>query len=211
MRRAFTRWLPALLLLAAASAASLAPDAFVLDRAAVGGGEIWRLWTGHLVHHTAAHFAFDVGVALLLLAFVRRPLAWLVLPPIVGGAVLVARPDLATYAGLSGVLHGLTVLAGFDLLREGRGVERWAAAALLLGVIAKSILEATLGVSILSGGFDMGAETVHVAHLAGVAGGLLLVGLDAGFCSARPSMTVPTVEWTRPQSARPQSTKLAQW
>ena len=174
-----TRWLPALLLLVAASAASLAPDAFLLDRAAVEGGALWRLWTGHLVHHTAAHFAFDVSVALLLLCFVRRPLAWLVLPPVVGGVVLLARPHLATYAGLSGVLHGLTVLAGFDVLRELRGLERWIAGGLLLGVIAKAVVEAALGVSIFSGGFDMGAETVFVAHLAGVAGGLALVGLEA--------------------------------
>lgn len=173
------RWLPALLLVAAALAASLAPGAFLLEREALGHGEVWRLWTGHFVHHTVAHFVFDVGVAAFLLLLVKRPLAWLVLPPVVGGIVLLARPDLVSYAGLSGVLHGLTLLAGAAILREGVGFERIAAGALLIGVCAKAVFEAALGVSVFSGGFDMGAETIYLAHLAGVAGGLLLLGLEA--------------------------------
>ena len=172
------RWLPALLLVAAASAASLAPGAFLLEREALGHGEVWRLWTGHFVHHTVAHFVFDVGVAAFLLLLVRRPLAWLVLPPVVGGAVLLARPDLVSYAGLSGVLHGLTVLAGVSILRSGVGFERLAAGALLVGVVAKAVYEAVAGVSVFSGGFDMGAETIYLAHIAGVAGAALLLALD---------------------------------
>ncbi len=172
------RWLPALLLVAVASAASLLPGVFLLEREALADGEVWRLWTGHFVHHTAAHFVFDVGVAVFLFLLVRRPLAWLVLPPFVSGVVLAARPDLASYAGLSGMLHGLTVLAGVAVFRAGRGFERFAASALLVGVCAKAVYEATAGVSVFSGGFDMGAETIFVAHLAGVIGGLVMVGAD---------------------------------
>lgn len=165
-----------LLLAAAASAASFAPASFVLDRAALEQGEIWRLWTGHLVHHTFAHFAFDVGVAVVLLSLVRRATPWLLLAPCVSAAVLVLRPDLATYAGLSGVLHGVTVLAGFDLLRRGSAAERWMAGGLVGGVAAKAVYEAAHGASLFSGGFDMGAETVFAAHLAGVLGGFLIAG-----------------------------------
>ncbi len=206
------RWLPALLLIAAASAASLAPGAFLLEREALGQGEVWRLWTGHLVHHTAWHFVFDVGVAVFLLLLVQRPWAWLVLPPIVGGAVLVARPDLVSYAGLSGVLHGLTVLAGVSLFRQGQGFERFAAGALLAGVLTKALYEGIAGVSVFTGGFDMGAETIYLAHLAGVVGALGMLGVErfakryrrSGRANSSPgTSTKPSIARERADSSPP--------
>ncbi|MHC4934103.1 MAG: hypothetical protein ACYTGV_18170, partial [Planctomycetota bacterium] len=55
-----------LLLLCAAGIASAWPNTFLLDRAALGAGEIWRLWTGHVVNLSWEHFAFDVGAAVVL-------------------------------------------------------------------------------------------------------------------------------------------------
>ena len=42
--------LPFLFLLGAATVATLLPDAFLLTREALEAGQVWRLWTGHLVH-----------------------------------------------------------------------------------------------------------------------------------------------------------------
>lgn len=184
-----SRWLPALLLVAAALAASHAPEAFLLDRASLQAGQVWRLWTGHLVHHTAVHFAFDVGAAVALLFLVRSVWAWILLPPLVGLGALFARPELASYAGLSGVLHGLTVLMGMRLFVEGRGLERWIAGGLLAGVAAKAVYEAASGISVFSGGLDMGGTTVHAAHLAGVIGGALLGMSRAPGTAGLPSIS----------------------
>lgn len=161
-----------------AAVASLWPAAFVLDRGAVEAGEVWRLWTGHLVHATTAHFAFDVGVGALVLLFVPWRRALLLLPPLVGIAVLGLRSDLALYTGFSGVLHGLTVLAGIHLARSGTRFERVAAALLLLGVVLKASVEALFGLSVFTSGIDMGGAVTYEAHLVGVVGGFLLAALD---------------------------------
>ena len=178
--RSVSTWLSALLLIGAALAASLLPEMFLLDREALGAGEVWRLWTGHLVHRTAVHFAFDVGVAVGLLFLVRRTWIWLVLPPFVGVVALLARPDLSSYAGLSGVLHGLTVLSAGTMWRENRGTERWIAAVLWCAVTGKAFTELALGMPLFSGGYDMGGETVFAAHVAGVLGGTLWLLLGRG-------------------------------
>lgn len=162
----------------AAAAASLLPGPFLLEREALAQGELWRLWTGHLVHLTPTHFLLDVGAGVLLLLFVRSRLAALVLPPLVGLGVLALRPDLGSYSGLSGVLHGWTVLAAIDLARTTRGVERLVAVGLFVGVLAKSLFEALTASSVFTTGVAMGGETVHVAHLVGAFGGLLLAMLS---------------------------------
>ena len=175
-------------LIGACLVASLAPAPFLLDRAAVGNGEVWRVVTGHLVHATRAHFLFDVGVGALLLLFLRWRPALLLLPPFVGGLVLALCPELDYYTGLSGVLHGWTVLAAVDLARQGDRLERAIASLVLLGVILKTVVESTLGVSLLTSSFDMGGATVFLAHGAGVLGGL---GVAAAEAAARLGGPLP--------------------
>lgn len=164
-------------LVLAAAAASLLPEPFVLERGALAHGEVWRLWTGHLVHFTSAHFLLDVGAGALLLCVLRSRVAALLLPPVVGLGVLALRPDLTSYAGLSGVLHGLTVLLAIDLARTTRGLERLAATGLLVGVLSKALFEAVTTTSVFTSTVAMGGETVYVAHLVGVLGGLVLAAL----------------------------------
>lgn len=166
--------LPALALLGLAAVASLWPDPFVLDRHAVEAGEIWRLWTGHFVHLTRDHFVWDVGIGALMMLVVPWRRGLLVLPPLVGLAMLGLRPDLDVYTGLSGVLHGMTALAAIEFARRGRGLERYVAIGILAGVLAKSVFEGVTGASLLTSAFDMGSPVAFEAHLCGVLGGLLL-------------------------------------
>lgn len=177
----WTRLAVAGALVALAAVASLWPDPFRLDRVAVEAGELWRLVTGHLVHATWAHFAFDVGIGCLLLCLLplRRSL-WL-LPLFVGAVVLTLRPDLIWYDGLSGVLHGWTVLVALHVIQSGDRIEKGFAGLLLLGVAGKAVIEAGLGISIFTGSFDMGDVTVYEAHLIGVLGGFLTAGLDTAW------------------------------
>src|SRR5690606_26595278 len=41
-------------------------DSLVLDRAALGAGQWWRLWSGHLVHLDARHAAANLAALALL-------------------------------------------------------------------------------------------------------------------------------------------------
>lgn len=172
-------FLPLLGLALFALVASVWPAPFVLDRTAVDAGEWWRLFTGHFVHASRAHFLFDVGVGCVLLLFVSWRRSALLLPPFVAWLVLGLRSDLDVYTGLSGVLHGMTVLAAVDVARRGDVLERIVGVGVLVGVIAKAIYEASLGVSVFTSTFDMGGATVYEAHLIGVLGGLLLAATEA--------------------------------
>lgn len=164
-----------IVLAAAAAAASLFPAPFLLDREAFEGGQDWRLFTGHLVHGTWQHFLFDVGAAALLLLFLRprRFLLWLLLlPPFVGLGVLALHPDMTSYGGLSGVLHGLMVVVAVDLIRRWDGAERALACLALVATLGKALYEGLSGQSVFTDGIPMGGVTVHTAHLLGAIGGL---------------------------------------
>lgn len=166
-------------LLAAALVASAFPARFALEREAVLQGEVWRLWTGHLVHASGAHFALDVGVALVLLPLVAAPAGLLVLPPLVGVGVLAVVPDVEVYCGLSGVLHGWIVLASWKLARVERGGRALLAGAVLAATLAKATLETVLGAPLLTGGLDLGGAPVVAAHFLGAASGCGLSGWPA--------------------------------
>jgi rhomboid family GlyGly-CTERM serine protease len=175
----------ALLLLCAAGIAGVWPDAFLLDRAALEAGEIWRLWTGHFVHLSLEHFAIDVGAAVVLAFFLPIGRALLLFCPLVSFGVLWLRPELSLYGGLSGVLHGLTVLAALRLGMRNEGPARWFCQAIAFGTISKALVETALGQPLLTGSVSMGAPTIYVAHLIGALCGLLLtVGIESRHRSA---------------------------
>jgi len=85
---------------------------FIYDRSLVGQGELWRLWTGHLVHFGWAHCAVDTGLFLILSWLFRQAsVLWtsllLVLPPAISTALYVFDQGMRQYGGLSAVNLGL--------------------------------------------------------------------------------------------------------
>ncbi|MEM8882527.1 MAG: rhombosortase [Planctomycetota bacterium] len=121
----------------------------------------WRLFTAHLAHASATHFALDVGagVALVLLGASLRSFLWLA--PVVAIGVAGARPDLAAYVGLSGVLHGW-----FAQVAMKRAP--W----LLLVVGAKVAHELLTGGTTMAA-LPIGAAPVPEAHAIGLLAGCL--------------------------------------
>lgn len=141
---------PWLTLAALAVAATLAPGAAALaaDRAALGDGALWRLWTGPLRHADPAHLTRDLLGLLGLAVMMRGRLAarttgWLIalaLPlPVVGA--LLGDATLTGYYGLSGLVHALCVVALADLAATR---PRWALP-LALAMGAKLWFELTTG------------------------------------------------------------------
>lgn len=119
------------------------------DRQAILGGELWRLFTGHLTHWTFGHLCWDLLACLLAVGFllVHRPKAllplalWSMLAVSLG--VLLADPEIAVYRGLSGVDTALFayVAAALGLTAARRGERRAAAWGVgLLCLIAVKIL-----------------------------------------------------------------------
>jgi rhomboid family GlyGly-CTERM serine protease len=174
-----------LALAAAALVAAAAPGALSLlqlDRGALLGGEAWRLVTGHLVHASPAHLWWDVlplvAIGFLFEQALRRRF-WIALAAstfTVSLGLLLLDPALGAYCGLSGVLNALWVAGALLAARaeERDGRRHWALVyrTCVLAGLAKVAAEAWLGVPLLTGGSDLGAHPVPLAHALGALGGL---------------------------------------
>lgn len=83
------------------------------DRLAVGHGQLWRLWTGHLVHFGWPHLVVDAGLLLIVGWFAERDhpaftrWALLLMPLFISGCLYWLDPAMARYGGLSAVNLGL--------------------------------------------------------------------------------------------------------
>ncbi len=189
-RRALEGGLPVatLLLAAAALVASAWPGAaelLELDRELVAA-EPWRLVTGHLVHFSGAHLAWDL-VALVGLGWacerrwpLRTAVVLLLALPIVPFLFLGLVPELDTYRGLSGLDSTLFVLLAVGLYREGVQA-RARALPLVVGLafLAKVGFEALTGSAVFVDAAGL-FEPVPMAHLVGGVLGLLVGVVPAG-------------------------------
>lgn len=154
-------------------------DALIYNRTAIGGGEIWRLWTGHWVHFGWPHFVVDSGLFLILGWMLERShrratMTALVLMPLLVSLVLFFfDPAMERYAGLSALNLGLLLFLAL------RGWQRdwrdWFWPAVLVIYVAEVIFE------IVSGGTGGGMikfddPTVRVATSAHVASAIYAIG-----------------------------------
>lgn len=167
-----------------------ATAAWRLDRAAIAQGEWWRLYTGNLVHFGLGHLAWNLVVLFVAgtwLEFQRPGLARGLMasaPAAIGLALWLTRPELAVYAGLSGVATGLAALLALCLMQRP-GAERVWGGMLLVLILAKTGLDC-VGRDARFAHFD-GAEikVEPAAHLAGLAWAALWAAADAGWRRAR--------------------------
>lgn len=150
-----------------------APQGWVYDRAAIAGGEWWRLLSGHWLHADAGHLGWNLAALLLLGTLVERQDRGLLLACVLLGGLAVnitllwALPGMTHYCGLSGVLNTLLlpVLAG--LRRPAGNGPLWLMVGLSLG---KILVELTGGAALFT---DTSWASVPEAHLAGWLAGLL--------------------------------------
>jgi rhomboid family GlyGly-CTERM serine protease len=167
----------AALLLAAAHPFPPAADALHLllcyERSAILNGEWWRLVTAHGVHLGPLHLGMNM-LALCVILLLCRPVltlaqaftCLLLYAPVVSLALLMFTPDIAWYAGLSGVLHGLLVTGAVRLLR-GRPE-----AALLLAVVLVKLVAEQSGFWLSGAGRWLDVPVIVDAHLYGALAGL---------------------------------------
>ena len=177
-------WVGLSLLLALGSLLGMSMPSVLFDwQPAQALTEPWRWWTAAWVHWSGQHLLANLAGAAVLAALglaARLPahaaLAWLLAWPLTQLGLL-ARPDLARFGGLSGVLHAGVAIAVLQLLLHERGRRRWVGAALGLGLLAKLALEAPWGPALRNvAGWDIAlAPWSHASGaLAGVLAGLII-------------------------------------
>jgi len=103
---------PPLVLLVALAALviQLFPDwraGLLYDRAAIAGGDFWRIWTGHLVHFGWAHLVVDGGLLLIVGWIAENEHPWFtrlglgLMPAFISGCMFWLEPGMSRYGGLS--------------------------------------------------------------------------------------------------------------
>lgn len=176
-------WFACAGVLGAGAVVSLLLPATALDwQPGLALAEPWRWWTAAFVHWSRWHLVANLaGLALVALLGgmaglqARSAMAWFVAWPLTQLALL-ARPALAHFGGLSGVLHAGVVIAAWHLVRHGAGSRRWIGLALLAGTAAKLLLEAPWGPE-LRRPADWDIPIAPLAHTTGALAGLLCAWL----------------------------------
>lgn len=140
-------------------------ELFSLTRAALEG-ELWRLWTGHLVHYDFEHLAFNVLAAIPPFVLVGRKarialLAQLILLAPLLSLVLLFVGGFGELRGASGLIVAAWCSSGIVLMRERRLIE----SLLVLGAIAAKLVLDRHPIAPPSGG---GFTVSTAAHAAGV-------------------------------------------
>lgn len=150
----------------------------IYERAAIGDGEIWRLWTGHLVHFGWAHCVADAGLLLILGYALGRDhgrfsrIAFVAMPGFISLVLYAFEPTMERYAGLSALDLGMLLYLAFCGWQRNWRDWFWPA------ILAVYVIE--LGLEIARGGEGGGAirfddPSVRVATSAHLAGAVYAV------------------------------------
>lgn len=150
-------------------------QALVYQRASIAQGEVWRLFTGHLLHTNGFHLLLNLAALIMLWALHGRfytikgySALFLFCSLCTSMGIFYYNPSLTQYVGLSGVLHGIFVFGAImDILSKDK-----TGYLLFIGVWLKIAHEQIYGAS--SDVSDLIEASVAVdAHLWGAVGGLL--------------------------------------
>jgi rhomboid family GlyGly-CTERM serine protease len=150
---------------------------------ALAASEPWRLITGHLVHWSPQHLAWDLAVFVGLgLACERHgrgrtALTLALAVAAISFGVPLLSPGLTVYRGLSGLDAALFALLAARRLRSSAPRTRLAGGVALVALFAKLAWEVATGVPLFVHGLGVaGVGLLPEAHLLGGAAGLA-VGL----------------------------------
>jgi len=154
-------------------------DALAYDRAAILRGEIWRLWSGHLVHFSASHLFWDLlavgltGVWIELAGFRGGRWLWVIAPPLISLLLLLGEPTLSRYGGLSAMATACVVFACLGELRhpEAKRAAWWTILAL---VAAKVGWEFYTGATIFARFNGSTVRAIPLSHAAGAAAAVVV-------------------------------------
>ena len=161
-----------------------------LDRQQLLSGEIWRIWTGHLVHTNSFHFALNIAAAIIIYftLFLRIKSGELLLYSFIFAALisvtlLYIYPSLGWYNGLSGLLHALVAYFSVRLASDGEKVF-WAGLVIIWLKVLVEAIRSQLGYESLVG--DM--TVITEAHLIGAFFGTVTALICMAHCRRKGEM-----------------------
>ncbi|MDI1248591.1 MAG: rhombosortase [Lacunisphaera sp.] len=143
-------------------------------RTSILHGEWWRLWTGHWVHFSASHLAWNLAVLLGAGACLERRHPGLLLvftviaAPLISLTLMLGEPAMQTYGGLSGLATGAVVLLALTELDRDSRDRAWGWGLLIL-VVAKIAFDATQTSTLFAGFGTQAVRSSVLAHAAGAA------------------------------------------
>ncbi|NKB80993.1 MAG: rhombosortase [Nitrospirales bacterium] len=118
----------------------------IYDRSAILSGEVWRIFTGHMVHFSGSHLLYDLLVLGITGSIIERrnhlSYGWFcVLSAMcISLTLLVFEPNMHFYGGFSGIAFGGFIYLALDGFRESGPWQQVCLIAFLLGM-SKLFLE----------------------------------------------------------------------
>jgi rhomboid family GlyGly-CTERM serine protease len=155
---------------------------FEYDRNNVIKGQIWRLWTGHLVHYSLQQAIIDLSILMLTGSVVEKTLAarytallFILSMPTISIGLLTLFPEIVHYRGASSISVMFAVMACIILWKSET---RWRPilVALVLAEVIKTIFDAN-GYSFSLTHLPEGIHVAWQAHVLGALLGLLSMPL----------------------------------
>lgn len=145
------------------------------DLSAIQHGQLWRILTGHLVHTNGYHALLNLAGLWIIAALFElnaRPSVWLLLTLVMALISSLGfwwfKPEMSSYVGFSGVLHGLFFLAAISEWPRDRLVAGGLAAFLIIKLISAHFLGPSTSTEAM-----IGAPIAEIAHLLGAVQGVL--------------------------------------
>lgn len=187
-----SRYLPYVFLIGCMLLLALLPqqwqDVLYFNHSAISNGQMWRVFSGHLLHSNVWHLAMNsAGVLLVMLLhghyyrFRTLALHWGCYALTISAALYFFSTDIQVYMGLSGMLHAMLIQGALTDIRL-KMTTGWL---LLIGVIAKVGWEQWHGPDAdLAKLID--ANVATDAHLYGVVSALLFAMLLAIISAVLP-------------------------
>jgi rhomboid family GlyGly-CTERM serine protease len=159
---------------------AIGPEYFRYQLDWISTGEIWRIVTAHWVHVGWLHLLLN-GLGLVICVILTKPgwsiRRWLIssLAMAIGISIMLTlyNPEVTDYAGYSGVLYGLYVLAAINLFSSDRLV-----ASLIIAAIVIKVLMEQFNFYDFNTGDIIGAHVVVDAHLYGL---LMAIAIALGW------------------------------
>ncbi len=160
------------IILVAAAAPESLTTSLEYNRPAILAGELWRLWTGHLVHFSVQHAVMD-GIALFVAGLMtirlcgtgRFWLHFLWIAPMISLGLMWWSPTLLVYRGLSGIAVAVMMLAAIALYKASAPSRPWVAFFCIVMAL-KTMAEAN-GFAMTSANLPAGVQVEWRAHVLG--------------------------------------------
>lgn len=147
-------------------------------REAILAGEVWRIWSGNLVHTNYQHMLLNLAGLWIFLLLCGSAISLKLLissifitSTVISGTLLYLHPEIHWYAGLSGVLYGLFLIGAACLAIAGEILSFFA----LLSLIALKLGSTWFSDSDAVTQTMIQARIVDEAHIYGaIAGGITI-------------------------------------